>query len=154
LILVILGVMWVLVLLPPFLRSIREGRPSDSVGSFRRQLTVLERATPGTYRGPSTMAPVAGLAPRTSSAAARRRRQAERRRMVFTGIAVVAVLSGVLGLFTGTRLLLAVGGASFLVLAGFTWLAIQQQGAAASAPAPRRVSRWRPAEDDLFAGYR
>lgn len=42
-VLVILAVMWVVVLVPPLLRSRQDGRPSDSVVSFRRQLSTLQR---------------------------------------------------------------------------------------------------------------
>jgi hypothetical protein len=35
------------VLLPPWLQNRREARPSDSISTFRQQLAVLERATPG-----------------------------------------------------------------------------------------------------------
>ena len=45
LVLVILAVMWAAVLLPPWLRGRHHDRPSDSIHSFRRQLSVLERAT-------------------------------------------------------------------------------------------------------------
>src|SRR5262245_52365715 len=38
--------MWVLVLAPPLLRSRSEGRPSTSIGSFRRQLATLSRTAP------------------------------------------------------------------------------------------------------------
>ncbi len=44
---VILAAMWVLVLVPPLLRSRSEGRPSTSVGSFRHQLATLSRTGPG-----------------------------------------------------------------------------------------------------------
>ena len=47
LVLVILAVTWAAVLLPPWLRGRHHDRPSDSIHSFRRQLSVLERATPG-----------------------------------------------------------------------------------------------------------
>jgi hypothetical protein len=43
LVVVILAAMWVLVLVPPLLRSRSEGRPSTSVGSFRQQLATLSR---------------------------------------------------------------------------------------------------------------
>lgn len=46
LVLVILGVIWAAVLLPPYLQNRREHRPGDSIASFRHQLSVLERATP------------------------------------------------------------------------------------------------------------
>jgi hypothetical protein len=43
LVVVILAAMWVLVLVPPLLRSRSEGRPSTSIGSFRHQLATLSR---------------------------------------------------------------------------------------------------------------
>jgi hypothetical protein len=46
LVLVILGLIWAAVLVPPYLQNRRESRPGDSIASFRRQLSVLERATP------------------------------------------------------------------------------------------------------------
>jgi len=46
LVVVILAAMWVLVLVPPLLRSRSEGRPSTSVGSFRQQLATLSRTGP------------------------------------------------------------------------------------------------------------
>ena len=46
LVLVILAVMWVVVLVPPLLRSRQDSRPSDSVVSFRRQLSTLQRTGP------------------------------------------------------------------------------------------------------------
>lgn len=55
LVLVILGLIWAAVLVPPYLQNRREHRPGDSIASFRHQLSVLERATPegrarSTYR--------------------------------------------------------------------------------------------------------
>jgi hypothetical protein len=46
-VLLILAVIWAAVLVPPWLQSRRETRPGDSIASFRNQLTVLQRATPG-----------------------------------------------------------------------------------------------------------
>jgi hypothetical protein len=46
LVLVILGLIWAAVLVPPYLQNRREHRPGDSIASFRHQLSVLERATP------------------------------------------------------------------------------------------------------------
>ena len=50
LVLVILGLIWGFVLIPPYLQTRRESRPSDSIASFRQQLSVLERTTPGAGR--------------------------------------------------------------------------------------------------------
>ena len=47
LVLVILGLIWGFVLIPPYLQTRRESRPGDSIASFRQQLHVLERTTPG-----------------------------------------------------------------------------------------------------------
>ena len=47
LVLVILGLIWGFVLIPPYLQNRRESRPGDSIASFRQQLHVLERTTPG-----------------------------------------------------------------------------------------------------------
>jgi hypothetical protein len=53
LVLLILGLIWGFVLIPPYVQSRRENRPGDSIASFRQQLSVLERTTPGT--GPSNL---------------------------------------------------------------------------------------------------
>lgn len=47
LVLVILAMIWAAVLVPPYLQNRRESRPGDSIASFRAQLNVLERTTPG-----------------------------------------------------------------------------------------------------------
>jgi hypothetical protein len=117
-VLLVLAVVW-LVLLVSWFRSRTDGSFSDSVSSFRRHLTVLERATPGTVRPANRLrsGPVAGRQPmrpgpalrtgyasrsmvgaagfRRLSPAALRRRQAQRRRRdVF-----FALLAGVIGTF-------------------------------------------------------
>jgi hypothetical protein len=105
LVLVILGVIWAAVLLPPYLQNRREHRPGDSIASFRHQLSVLERATPegrarsvariDSYRdrAPAPVAPAqqASYSPRTgyqrptprSAMAVRRSDVRRRRRDVF-----------------------------------------------------------------------
>jgi hypothetical protein len=47
LILLVVAAAWAAVLLPPLLRSRWESRPGSSVSSFRRQLSSLQRSTPG-----------------------------------------------------------------------------------------------------------
>lgn len=74
--LMILAVVWAAVLVPPFVRSRRDGRPGSSVTSFRAQLSTLERATPGSSLRPvseqhRSASVVAGL----GSIDARRRRR-------------------------------------------------------------------------------
>jgi hypothetical protein len=74
LVLVILAVVWAAVLVPPFVRNRRDGRPDNSVLSFRAQLSTLERATPGTTLRPYAPAGRPVAAPRASAAVKRRRR--------------------------------------------------------------------------------
>ncbi len=107
--LIILAVVWAAVLVPPFVRSRREGRPGSSVTSFRAQLSTLERATPG-----SSLRAVADQRPGFQTSSALGSIDARRRRR--------DVLVGLLGATGLTFLLaLAVGGAFtllFLVSAG------------------------------------
>src|SRR5690606_39638677 len=44
---------------PPYLQNRRETRPGDSIASFRSQLSVLERTTPGGRAGSITRLDVA-----------------------------------------------------------------------------------------------
>jgi hypothetical protein len=61
LILLLVGAAWAGVLLPPLLRSRMDSRPGSSVTSFRRQLTSLQRSTPGGMAPMRQMArPLAG----------------------------------------------------------------------------------------------
>ena len=105
LVLVILGLIWGFVLIPPYLQTRRESRPGDSIASFRQQLSVLERTTPGgrssnlsrldvgRYEAPrydprSNVAQLAGRGshvgrPAPSQAAMRRSEVRRRRRDVF-----------------------------------------------------------------------
>jgi hypothetical protein len=46
-VLLLLGVIWALVLVPPWLQNRREARPTESIRSFHRQLWLLERTSPG-----------------------------------------------------------------------------------------------------------
>jgi hypothetical protein len=46
-VLLILAILWAAVLVPPALRARAESSPVDSIGSFRRQLRILQRVAPG-----------------------------------------------------------------------------------------------------------
>lgn len=130
LVLVILGLIWGFVLIPPYLQGRRESRPGDSIASFRQQLSVLERTTPGArtsnlarldvgrydiprYDPRSNVAqlarparPTAARRPAPSQAAMRRAEARRRRRDVF-----LTLLGAV-----GITLLLAVA------LGGSVWM--------------------------------
>lgn len=106
LVLVILAAVWAAVLVPPLVRNRREGRPDNSVTSFRAQLSTLERATPGTSlrnlpSGSSLGAPLAPPAMNRSDAK-------RRRREVLVGLLGATAFSFVL--------LVGVGGAAVTLL--------------------------------------
>lgn len=102
LVLVILAVVWAAVLVPPFVRNRRDGRPDNSVLSFRAQLSTLERATPGTTLRPYASPTRPASAPRASAAVKRRRRD------VLVGLAGATAFS--------LLLVLAFGGAVLTLL--------------------------------------
>lgn len=116
LVLVILAAIWAAVLVPPYLQNRRETRPGDSIASFRSQLSVLERTTPGGRasaagrldlpRYDARRAPVGAGQPmrrtaRPSNAALRRVEARRRRRDVFLtllgAVGVTFVLAFALG---------------------------------------------------------
>lgn len=125
-VLIILAAVWVAVLVPPFVRSRREGRPDNSVVSFRAQLSTLERATPGTSLrnlppGSATI-PGMGMAATPQYLARERKSATQRRRDVLTGLLAVSVLSLLLrffvaGTFTTVLLLLSVAATAAYVYA-------------------------------------
>jgi len=96
-VLVILIVMWAAVLLPPWLRSRSEHRPSDSITTFRQQLSVLDRGVPGSrmrssHRDviiPPLRAVPGGLVVRGMSLQKARRR----RRDILVGLVTLMVIS-------------------------------------------------------------
>jgi hypothetical protein len=96
-VLIILAVIWAAVLLPPWLQNRSENRPADSISTFQKQLSVLERRSGGgtvmALHGAGRRAPVSvGM----SRSDARRRR----REVLFTlvGAAVITLaLALVLG---------------------------------------------------------
>jgi hypothetical protein len=121
LVLLILGLIWGFVLIPPYVQTRREHRPSDSIASFRQQLSVLERTTPGAPRSNLARLDVGRydiprhdprgnvhqLATRgrsvASPAAARRAEARRRRRDVFLTLLAAVGVSFLLALVFGGR---------------------------------------------------
>jgi hypothetical protein len=148
LVLVILGLIWGFVLIPPYLQTRRESRPSDSIASFRQQLSVLERTTPGgrssnlarldvgryeipRYDPRSNVRQLASGGRRAASGVALRRAEARRRRRD-----VFVTLLGAVGV--SFALALVLGGSVWMLhlaidvaFAAYVWLlvTIQQQTA-------------------------
>jgi hypothetical protein len=161
LVLVILGGIWAAVIIVPLVRARTEGGLGDSIGTFRRHLSVLERAAPISvspanrlrlpvsqsaippYRpptGPSrarqtSLAGAPGRRPGStavSTAAIQRRRQAQRRRRDV----LVALLAGIagsllLGMIHGLRVMLAVNIVLDLLFVAYIALLIRMRNLAA-----------------------
>jgi len=108
-VLLILASVWAVFLVPQVLRARADKTPADSIGAFRNQLSVLERATPATRTRPvrpvdriPSYAPTASYGrPASSRELARRRRR--------------DVLVGLLGAI-GVTLLLGLVVPAFLML--------------------------------------
>ncbi|HEY3811165.1 MAG TPA: hypothetical protein VGL49_07005 [Acidimicrobiales bacterium] len=181
-VLLVLAIVWG-VLLVSWLRSRTEGTFYDSVGTFRRHLSVLERAAPATmapanrlrsgpiagrvvsaYRpAPARLTgrPVAGIGRRPATAAALRRRQTQkRRRDVFFALLAGVVGSFLLAMIPGLSIMWSVQVLFDLMLAGYVALLIRIRNLAAERelkltfmPPPARVARSRPAYDLGTSGY-
>ena len=106
LVLFILAVIWAAVLLPPYLQNRSESRPADSISSFQRQLSVLERRSvmvnPSLQRPMSNVRSI-GTSMSTSSAAWRlsRTEAKKRRRDVLFTLAGAAGVTFLMALLLG-----------------------------------------------------
>jgi hypothetical protein len=142
LVLVILAVMWAAVLLPPWLRGRTSDRPSDSIHSFRRQLSVLERATPGL---PGQQRPESLM---TLS-------EAQRRRRLIIGVLGMLAGATLLGAFTSSgsaRMgLLALNLVFDAALVGYLLLLAQARQVAAEREMKVRYLRTAPAPGTQLA---
>jgi len=132
LVLFILAVIWAAVLLPPYLQNRSESRPADSISSFQRQLSVLERragtindqpGAPSTlYRAPrqAALAPVVYRAPVAAHRLNRSDAKRRRRDVLFTlagGVGITFVLALFLGgPVWGLNLLVDVAFVAYVVL--------------------------------------
>lgn len=153
-VLLVLVVIWAAVLLVPLVRAKADGTLGDSIGSFRRHLSVLERAAPTTvspanrlrspvgpvaippYRAPASMLPrpAPGMRrapmgyPYAASPAALRRRQAQKRRRDVL-FALLAGMFGslLLGMIPGLGLMLWVFLLFVVMTAGYIALLVHMR---------------------------
>ena len=141
-IVVILAVMWTAVLVPPLLRSRSDGRPSNSIVDFRRQLTTLQRSAPGAlarvpvrvggrpsgpYQAPMVVSRAVPMArPGMISAAYGGRSAMKRRRqnVLFT-LGAAVVVTGMIGFGMGYRTMMLANVAADVLLGGYIYLLVQ-----------------------------
>jgi hypothetical protein len=135
---VCLAIVWACFLVPPVLRRHREGRPGSSVSSFRRQLSTLERATPGTSLRPQAdPRPVAsyGAGPRPLL-----RSELQRRRQnVLVGLAGATAFSFLLLIVAGGALVTLLFLASAGALGAYVYALVQIRQRATEAASKVRV---------------
>ena len=136
-VLFILAAMWAAVLLPPWLRNRTESRPADSIVSFRKQLSVLERTTPGT----TVAAPVTrigalsgmtmqGGVPVQPSAPISLREAQKRRRDILFGLLAAMGGSLLIGLLPGLRVMLGLHLLLDVLFVAYVALLVQARKAA------------------------
>ena len=154
-VLLVLAVIWIAVLIVPLVRGRAQGGLGNSIGTFRRHLSVLERTAPTTvspanrlrtpasqagippYRPPSSSLlprPAVGVRrapsayPYAASPAALRRRQAQKRRRDVL-FALIAGMAGslLLGLIPGLSVMLWVHAGLDVLFAGYVCLLIRMR---------------------------
>lgn len=132
--LLILAIIWAGVVVSLVRDRVGE-RPSDSIGSFRNQLRVLQRTAPATFTPANTLhvpgRPVLGSALHRPTLAAARNRTVERRRQVF--MVLLGAMAGtlILGFIPALRPLWALHVVLDLAFAGYVALLINLRNQAA-----------------------
>ncbi|HEX3540933.1 MAG TPA: hypothetical protein VHT75_10885 [Acidimicrobiales bacterium] len=143
-VLLVLAGIWLVVIAVPLVRARTEGTLGDSIGSFRRHLSVLERAAPmtvapanrmhlprsqaagviGPYRPPSANA--------GRAVSGRRRQQAQkRRRDVLMGLVVAMAGSALLAMIPGLSVMWLVNVVVDVLFVGYVGLLVRMRNVAA-----------------------
>jgi hypothetical protein len=117
-VLLILVLIWTAVLLPPLVRSRIEGNPVQSIGRFRRNLRVLQSASPAL--GPDGM-PL----PETWAREATRLAQLRRRRRLAQALLGLMGTTLVIGLIPTFRFVLAFHVLFDIAFAGYIYMLVQ-----------------------------
>ena len=145
-VILILAIVWALFLIPQALRARAEHSPADSIGAFRRQLSVLERTAPaGPSRPEARLAPyaAAGPAPRARPVAPRmapaerdalalsRSEARKRRRDILVGLLALMGTTLVLGLIPAFRVLLGLNLVLDVLFVAYVAMLIRARNAAA-----------------------
>jgi len=145
-VLLVLAAIWAAVIVVPLVRARTEGTLGDSIGSFRRHLSVLERAAPRrvapanrlrmnnmatgippyrpTATGNSRMAPA-------RQSAGQRRQAQKRRRDVFMALVVGIAFSAILAMIPGLSIMWTVNIVVDLCFAAYVALLVRMRNLAA-----------------------
>jgi hypothetical protein len=136
-VLFILAAMWAAVLLPPWLRNRTESRPADSIVSFRKQLSVLERTTPGTTVaapvtriGSLSSMTIQGSTVPSQGAPISLREAQKRRRDILFGLLAAMGGSLLIGLLPGLRVMLGLHLVLDLLFVAYVAMLVQARKAA------------------------
>ena len=147
-VLLVLAAIWAAVLVIPFVRARSEGTLGDSIGSFRRHLSVLERAAPLTVspanrlRIPGSMSSIPPYRPGAvgngrvamsgqHKTKQQRRHAQKRRRDVLLALVVAMVGSAVLALIPGLSIMWMVNLVIDVLFAGYVALLVRMRNVAA-----------------------
>lgn len=134
-VILILAVVWAVFLIPQALRARAESSPADSIGAFRRQLSVLERTGPAPTRSvarfpASPAVPNPYAVARPSAAVLNRSQARKRRRDILCGLLAAMGGSFVLGLIPPLRVMLSLHVLLDLLFIGYIALLIRARNAA------------------------
>lgn len=142
LVLLVLAGIWIAVIAVPLVRAKTEGKLGDSIGSFRRHLSVLERAAPMTVAPANRLRlphsgtigpyrPPVATHGRPSAGRGRRQQAQKRRRDVLMGLVVAIVGSAVLGMIPGLSIMWTVNVVVDVLFVGYLVLLVRMRNLAA-----------------------
>ena len=142
-VLLVLAGIWAAVIAVPLVRAKSEGKLGDSIGSFRRHLSVLERAAPLTVapanrlRIPSATAGIRPIRPmgaamaRPTVSRGRRRMAQKRRRDVFVALVVAMAGSALLAMIPGLSIMWTINIVIDVMFVAYVLLLVRMRSVAA-----------------------
>lgn len=142
-VLLVLAGIWVAVIAVPLVRAKTEGKLGDSIGSFRRHLSVLERAAPMTVAPANRMRlphaagtigpyrPPVATPGRVPQGRGRRQQAQKRRRDVLMGLVVAMVGSALLAMIPGLSVMWTVNVVVDVLFVGYVALLVRMRNVAA-----------------------
>jgi hypothetical protein len=126
-VILILGVLWVAVLVPPILRARGQQSRTDSVGDFHHRLSTLGRANGSHREQPSRLSPSRPMFVPSGPGPAQMSAMQKRRRDVLFVLIGVAVATLFLAVLTRMTALFALQILADIALGGYVYLLIQHK---------------------------